>query len=683
MSTISTTLLLGARRPNALWARMLSLFGSVPPSSVASPPAIAYHITVDHAGVMRHGTMLRVIRIPLLSLATRILLVLAIAITASCGGGGSSSSGAPAPVPAPSELSYPSPQTYPVGTAIAALNPSVTGTVTGYSVSPALPAGLTLNAANGQITGTPSALAETASYTITAQNSSGSTTFDLSIAIAGVDLLSGNVSRMVVSGTSVAVDASILPRNFAFSGTLFSTATDTDGVFMPAVSVTANDGGSYTLALTTSTTAAPGHYTGDATLNLCTDSACAARQLVPSIVVPFDINVMSPASAWPGDNLTVLSAWPGVPDWGTFQGNAAHTGYVPVDVNPNQFSTRWQTPAVALSGGFYQLLGTLTAADGQFFVAGNNVLYARSEFDGSPVWQYDFGGLQYPSVNPPAVANGVVYIAAGQQSSTFFFAFNAADGSLLFKVPMSSQWEHYLAPTIGANGIYTNAGTYGGLFAFDPSGLQLFFASMAQTSTWTPAVDATGVYTYTGGKLQVNDPTSGAVLSSISDPTFQNYTYEIGGSPVLGAAGSVFMANYGNSMLYGGEIGNTLTNFNLTTSAIAWQIPGAYPSTPAYAAGVLYVANENPRRLEARAEADGSLLWSWRPPPQSGDARFKSEVLLTNNLIFVSTDLSTYAIDVATHRTVWSYPLMGRLALSQNGILYIQGTDLLVAINLK
>ena len=84
------------------------------------------------------------------------------------------------------------------------------------------------------------------------------------------------------------------------------------------------------------------------------------------------------------------------------------------------------------------------------------------------------------------------------------------------------------------------------------------------------------------------------------------------------------------------------------------------------------MTNNNPVRLEARAEADGTLLWSW-VPPQAGDTAFVSETLLTNTLIFVSTNLATYAIDTTTHQTVWSYPLIGKLALSRSRILYIEG----------
>jgi hypothetical protein len=571
----------------------------------------------------------------------------------------------------PSSLSYPSPQKLALGFAITPLNPSVVGTSPTYSVSPALPAGLAIAAGTGQLTGTPTAAQPAANYTVTAQNSAGSTTFSLSIAVVTVTPSPSKFSRMVVSGTSVTVALSIVPVDFSFFGTLSATAADAAGVFAPAVSVTGG-GGTSTLALATSTRAPPGHYTGNVTIALCSDAACTIPQAVPSVTIPYDIYVLSPAGAWPGNNLSALAPWPGVPDWTMFQGNAAHTGYVPVDLDPNSFSTRWQTPAIDIPVSYATNLNTLTESNGQLFIGGGTTLYARKELDGSAVWQYDFAGLANPSVNPPSAANGIVYVAAGQQQSTYMFAFNAANGTLVFKSPMSSQWEHYLAPTIGPQGIYTNAGSYGGLYGFDTAGQQLFFANMAQTSQWTPAVDANAVYTYTGDALKVLDPVTGAVRSSIADPTYQNYIYEINGSPVLGAPGSVFAADYANSGINGGGIGNTLLDFNVTSGSIAWKNTGDYPSTPAYHAGVLYVANNNPVRLEARAEADGTLLWSW-VPPQAGDTGFVSETLLTNTMIFVSTNLATYGIDTSTHQTVWSYPLVGKLALSRSGILYIEG----------
>jgi hypothetical protein len=80
-------------------------------------------------------------------------------------------------IAAPSALSYTyysvNSATLVVGTAVS-ISPTVSGTVTSWTVSPALPAGLSLDAATGEIAGTPTANSPTAPYTITASNSSGS-----------------------------------------------------------------------------------------------------------------------------------------------------------------------------------------------------------------------------------------------------------------------------------------------------------------------------------------------------------------------------------------------------------------------------------------------------------------------------------------------------------------------------
>src|SRR5579871_3966234 len=88
-------------------------------------------------------------------------------------GCGSSSSG-PRSNP-PSNLSYAqSSISALVNHAIVADVPAITGTVTSYAVTPALPAGLTLNGSNGTISGTPTSASSKTSYTITASNSAGS-----------------------------------------------------------------------------------------------------------------------------------------------------------------------------------------------------------------------------------------------------------------------------------------------------------------------------------------------------------------------------------------------------------------------------------------------------------------------------------------------------------------------------
>ena len=589
----------------------------------------------------------------------------------------------------PKALSYPTPVLFVVNAPMVPLTPTVQGILLHYSVAPNLPAGVLLDAATGIISGTPTVAQAAATYTVTASNGAGSTNASVSIGIVKLTVTPQAISRMVASGTPVTVAIGLKPLDFSFTGTLHATVTDASGTFSTTATVGVASGGVFPVSLVTSTSAALGHVVDKLILNLYSDAAATAPQALRAISIPFDVNVLTSNSAWPGDNKTTLSAWPGVADWTTFQGNAAHTGYVDAPVDPNQFTTRLQGPplvAGGLGGSSYQNNMTLTASNGRFFATNGNILYARNESDASVVWQYDFSGLQQPSTNPPAVANGVVYIAAGQQGSTYMFAFQASNGTLVFKSQMSSQWEHYLAPTVGASGVYTNAGTYGGLYGFDTSGNLLFFDGLAQQDEWTPAVDANSVYAYTGDALHIFDPVSGAVQMSIADPTFTNYVYDIGGSVVLGAPGHAVAGAYTNSLLNGCGIGNTLVGFNTTLGTINWKVPGCFPSNPAYQAGLLYIANENPVRLEVRSEADGSIQWSWTPPG-AGDTNFMSEVLLTQNMAFISTNTAVYGIDTTTHQTVWSYPTSAvgaRLALSANGILYLQsGQSGFTAINVK
>ncbi|EAY71913.1 hypothetical protein BDAG_04766 [Burkholderia dolosa AU0158] len=76
---------------------------------------------------------------------------------------------------APDSIAYPdNPAVYTSGVAIHPNVPVVSGgAITGFAVSPALPAGLALNAQTGAISGTPTAVTPAADYTVTGSNSAG------------------------------------------------------------------------------------------------------------------------------------------------------------------------------------------------------------------------------------------------------------------------------------------------------------------------------------------------------------------------------------------------------------------------------------------------------------------------------------------------------------------------------
>ena len=116
-----------------------------------------------------------------------------------------------AAVIAPSGLTYSvNPAVYTVGTAISSNTPSSSGSaVVSYSVSPGLPAGLSLNTSTGVISGTPSAAKATATYTVTARNSAGSTTVGLSITV--------NAAVIPPSGLTYSVNPAVYTVGTAIS----------------------------------------------------------------------------------------------------------------------------------------------------------------------------------------------------------------------------------------------------------------------------------------------------------------------------------------------------------------------------------------------------------------------------------------------------------------------------------
>jgi len=105
--------------------------------------------------------------------------------TGSISGGWRLSLEITAPSAPPASLSYASnPAVYTKGSALTSNTPTSSGgAVVSYAVSPALPTGLTFNTSTGIISGTPTAVAATTNYTITATNTEGSTTTSLNITV--------------------------------------------------------------------------------------------------------------------------------------------------------------------------------------------------------------------------------------------------------------------------------------------------------------------------------------------------------------------------------------------------------------------------------------------------------------------------------------------------------------------
>ena len=379
----------------------------------------------------------------------------------------------------------------------------------------------------------------------------------------------------------------------------------------------------------------------------------------------------STGGAFAADTITVtrpIADWSAAVEWTTYQGNASHTGYNPVAMDTHVFQELW-TKSVSSAA-----LNPVTAGDGKVFVTTNayfaiqqaKSLDART---GNELWMRDFGSIH--SVNPPAYANGTVYLQTGGHEDSFLYALDAANGSVRFRTAYLNQWSRYFAPVVVGSSVYVAGGYYGGMYGFnatDPS--QRWFATLNQYDQFTPAVKDTFVYAYTGSyqpKLTVTSANTGAVAYEIADPGFVWDGWSMNTAPTLGSAANVLATN-----------GGRLISFNLASRSIGYALTAGFRGQPTVANGVVYVVNN--AQVEARAESNGSFQWAWVPP----DGAPVGPMIATKNLLLVSTAANTYAVDLASHAHVWSYPAGGQLALSAQGILFIaQSSGKLTAVSVR
>ena len=488
-------------------------------------------------------------------------------------------------------------------------------------------------------------------------------------------------SRLQLRGLPGSTQATAAFRLEASQSVSFLQARSTYGALEQTPTITRIDGRSFRIQVRSAEGLAAGTYKGYVELKTCLDEACLSEIQRGTTYVPFEVVIDDPANIALGE-------------WETFQRDAGHTGYVPATFRPSSFAYKWEWRRP--TSGVLGFINAVTTAPGLVFVSddeyfGSPTLRALRESDGGVVWQQTFAS--YPALNPPAAANGKVYVATTGHQQTFLWAFDASTGAPVFQNSFDGQWPHVLAPTIRDGRVYTNGGYYGGgVYAFHATSGDLQWAMFSGDDDMsTPAVDDSRAYFYDGTALVTYDTATGARLSSTPDPYNPGWGYSHHGAPMLGLADSVTTFSGG---AFSGRASSSveqydtrpLINFSVANSAVRWRTTRTYRTQPATAKGIVYAGSNAPKSFDAIDEATGQVLWSWVPPPS--DQSFHRNVVVTDNLVFVSTDRAIYALDLTTRQPVWSYPTPGLLAISGGGTLYIvegatQPTGRLIAIALK
>ncbi|KPC52871.1 outer membrane protein assembly factor BamB family protein [Amantichitinum ursilacus] len=403
---------------------------------------------------------------------------------------------------------------------------------------------------------------------------------------------------------------------------------------------------------------------GKLNIAVCLDGGCT-RHYGPDLEIPWR------ATAHP--TLSALRPLAGTPDWDNTNGNAQHTGYVPVTLDPAAFSTRWLWQNDI--GGNVTDSGVVTG-NGAVYLRYNQYLVALSEERGATLWSVT-DDKTMTGVSAAAYQNGRLFYTRSQLIGAIaqVRALDSATGQPVWQTQDSGDTDSD-APVVDGSGLYANVGSF-----TRPYNLQTGAAGFTWggNEAWgNVAADAQNVYIWGDyappgiannardnvGILNIANKNSAATPRSYAIHNLTAAASTQGIPPVVGSLQEVLMATSApaDGVNYRS---NDLLSINTQTGNVNWRHLCRCTGAPAVAQGLVYLADGERGTLDVLDEATGTLVWSAPIGSAVGSP------LVTNNLVFVSSKTTTYAFDLQSHQQVWSALYAGKLSMSANGILYI------------
>lgn len=388
--------------------------------------------------------------------------------------------------------------------------------------------------------------------------------------------------------------------------------------------------------------------------------------------MPYYLNVVPAAGTIIASNLKPLSKLAGARTWTEDQGDATRNAYIPVTLDPKSFSLRWRRFGKNLVSTSKPVIQN----DTLYFAQENGYFVAIKEHDASPIWSATeyYGSTSYRS---PVLVNNKVYSAGDTLR-----AFDATSGTNLFsvKVPNTdiqsallavNTTTAFIATLPNKNGYHTDYS----IASFDSTSGTAKQSSLFPDLRSILLVDG-NLYGVSTKEVRIYDATNLDNYTSIPLPDGFQPLDEVGKLVLLNPTTLTF-----TGVMYGKKT-STIFNLDTSTKKFRWSVQGVIGTNTA-APDIVY--NYTP---------GNTYLWTVTPTGKTAmvwvlitrdvdDSYILSDLIVTNNLIFLSTDVSVYAIDRTTYKTVWNYPVSGKLSLSDNGILYVTGSSSVTAFNLR
>ena len=498
-------------------------------------------------------------------------------------------------------------------------------------------------------------------------------------------------ANLTVNVTSAAINASIAqgdPYSATVSGTWSATNLGSGAVYLqvsdsantftlPAIQV-APANGAFSFGLPAAATLATGERTGTITVKACKDATCSNAHAGTSGSIGYQITINR------------------VPDWETFQANAAHNGFVPITLDPGKFAKAWEWKAPSIPDTSFVYVGMLvTGGDSVYSLvtreAANGLAdsyVALAEATGALRWEARLGPVTGSGVggNNPAYSAGRLYVGVAGAAEYSLLALDTANGSSTFQANPGFTPRSGLAPTPYDGGVYALDRVRGA--GSQPNRL-FWMGSNGGAPVWsqyinqpeqgnpffTPAVDAQHLYYHDACCLKMLDRRTGSLIASVLNTNADAGNTSSRAHPVaIGSRGNVLALAYTPA-----PAKRVLSSFNIASRVREWTTALDFDGYIASANGVAYVRRiqDGQPLLYAIDEANGQVLWTWTPPAGDAQTSLTGNIVATRNLVFFSTANTTtgtgktWAIDIASRQAVWSYPAPGNVVISSNRMIYI------------
>lgn len=436
-------------------------------------------------------------------------------------------------------------------------------------------------------------------------------------------------------------------------------------------------GSQFAVNLATSPFVPGGRTTSTVSFRLCTSPDCATVYPGSAQTFSVDLNVQ-------------------LADWATFQRNAAHTAYVAVKYDPAQIQKKWEwavadtesLKAPAANGDtLFVTVRTTTPRPSDPSTPPSfgsvSAVYALASADGAQRWRADLG-YQY-NASGPGFANGRVHVSSMEMSSgnNPQWSLDAATGAVQTKFAFGAQWSNFNQPLPVGDMVYIASGYYGNeLYAFDAASRTVAWQTRGVSGNiWdgeTPAADADHLFYYSGASMDVFNRTTGTLAFSIPDPSFSWRGYSWFAAPILDGKGGIYA--FSSPRMY--EWDTRIAGYSTAARRQTWLSAAAYTRAPAYASDRIYAARAKSGFIDILSSTDGKVSASIAIPD---GAEALSNIVVTKNLLFVSTALHTYAFDIENpaNPVVWTVDGGGHLAITPDNTLVVVQQNKVIAYRLS